>query len=84
MRLYDALNHALILVLQLSLPIILVATVVGLAVGLIQTLTQIQDQTLPMAVKLLAVAAVIILLGGALASQLVVFADDVFSRIAAP
>ncbi|AGT08875.1 type III secretion system export apparatus subunit SctS [Paracoccus aminophilus] len=83
MRLYETLNHALILVLQLSLPVIIVATAVGLVVGLVQTLTQIQDQTLPHAVKLLAVAGVIILLGGGLAMRLVAFASEVFSRIAA-
>ncbi|TWI35135.1 type III secretion system export apparatus subunit SctS [Paracoccus sulfuroxidans] len=83
MRLYETLNHALILVLQLSLPVIIAATAVGLIVGLIQALTQIQDQTLPMAVKLLAVSGVIIVLGAALSARLIAFTIDVFSRIAA-
>lgn len=83
MRLYETLNQALILVLQLSLPVIIAATAVGLIVGLIQALTQIQDQTLPMAVKLLAVSGVIIVLGAALSARLIAFTIDVFSRIAA-
>ncbi|WBU57187.1 type III secretion system export apparatus subunit SctS [Paracoccus sediminicola] len=82
MRLYDSLTQALILILQLSLPVIIAATAVGLVIGLVQALTQIQDQTLPHALKLLAVAGVIIILGGGLAAQLVAFAEDVFSRIA--
>ncbi|MDO5621567.1 MAG: type III secretion system export apparatus subunit SctS [Paracoccus sp. (in: a-proteobacteria)] len=82
MVLYEALNHALVLVMQLSLPVIIAATAVGLLIGLIQALTQIQDQTLPHAVKLVAVAITIMVLGAALTSQLVGFADDVFSRIA--
>lgn len=82
MRLYETLTHALILVVQLSMPIIIAATVVGLVIGLIQALTQIQDQTLPHAVKLLAVAGVIILMGAGLSMRLVAFAQDVFSRIA--
>lgn len=82
MGLYEALNHALVLVLQLSMPVIVAATVVGLLIGLLQALTQIQDQTLPHAVKLVAVAATIMLLGGALTAQLVGFADEVFARIA--
>lgn len=83
MRLYETLNHALLLVLQLSMPVIVAATVVGLIVGLIQALTQIQDQTLPMAVKLLAVSGVIILLGAGLSARLINFTIEVFSRIAA-
>lgn len=83
MRLYESLSHALILVLQLSLPVILAATAVGLVIGLIQALTQIQDQTLPHAVKLLAAAGVIIVLGGGLSARLIAFAADAFSRIAA-
>ncbi|SMO45254.1 type III secretion system export apparatus subunit SctS [Paracoccus laeviglucosivorans] len=82
MRLYESLNHALLLVLQLSLPVIVAATIIGLVIGLIQTLTQIQDQTLPHAVKLLAVAGVIILLGGGLSARLLAFATDMFARIA--
>ncbi|GLS80524.1 type III secretion system export apparatus subunit SctS [Paracoccus marinus] len=82
MPLYDSLNQALWLVLTLSMPVIIAATAVGLIVGLVQALTQIQDQTLPHAVKLVAAGAVLLLVGGGLASQLVRFADDVFSRIA--
>lgn len=81
MQLYDALSHALILVFQLSMPAIAVATVIGLIVGLLQALTQIQDQTLPQAVKLVAVGAVIMVTGAALSSKLVAFTIDIFSRI---
>ncbi len=47
--------HALLLVLWLSLPPILVASVVGILFSLIQALTQIQEQTLSFGVKLVAV-----------------------------
>jgi type III secretion HrpO family protein len=83
MELYGFVEASLILVLQMSMPVVLVATVVGLIVGLLQALTQIQDQTLPHAVKLAAVTVVIILLGSALSQQLVAFTIDVFNRIAA-
>jgi type III secretion protein S len=46
---------SLSLVLWTSLPVILIATVVGVGVSLIQALTQIQDQTLPFGIKLVAV-----------------------------
>ncbi|MGL9719354.1 EscS/YscS/HrcS family type III secretion system export apparatus protein [Symbiopectobacterium sp.] len=44
------------IVLLTSLPIIVVACVVGVLVSLLQALTQIQDQTLQFMIKLLAVA----------------------------
>lgn len=44
------------IVLITSLPIVLVASVVGVIVSLFQALTQIQDQTLQFMIKLLAVA----------------------------
>jgi type III secretion protein S len=49
-------NQALMTVLLLSAPALAVAIIVGLGVGLLQALTQIQDQTLPQAVKLVAAA----------------------------
>lgn len=48
------------LVLLLSLPTVIVASVVGVMVSLVQTLTQIQDQTLQFLIKLLAVCGVIV------------------------
>jgi type III secretion protein S len=43
------------LVLILSLPAVAVASLVGVVVSLVQTLTQIQDQTVQFLLKLLAV-----------------------------
>lgn len=83
MAISEALQLCLILVLQLSMPVIVVATVVGLVVGLLQALTQIQDQTLPHAVKLIAVGLVIIVLGASLSNRLVDYTVQVFGRIAA-
>jgi type III secretion protein S len=44
------------LVLLLSVPVIVVASVVGVIVSLVQALTQVQDQTLPFLAKLIAVS----------------------------
>jgi type III secretion protein S len=54
-------SEALLLVLVLSMPPIIIATLVGLAVSLLQALTQIQEQTLSFAVKLICVSLVILL-----------------------
>lgn len=61
---------AVVLVLLLSLPPILVATVVGVIVSLVQALTQIQEQTLPFAIKLIAVVVVMVATAPWLGSQL--------------
>ena len=53
--------RALILVLWLSLPPIIVASVVGILFSLIQALTQIQEQTLSFGVKLVAVGVTLYL-----------------------
>ena len=57
-------NEALILVLILSMPPIIVATLVGVLVSLVQALTQVQEQTLGFAVKLIVVTVVILVTAG--------------------
>ena len=53
----DQLTQAMVLVMWLSMPPIIVASGVGIIISLLQALTQIQEQTLSFAVKLIAVAA---------------------------
>lgn len=54
-------GQALMLTLLLSMPPIIAAAGVGLIISLIQALTQIQEQTLPFAFKLIAVVISIFL-----------------------
>lgn len=64
MDIVDVTSHvvrALLLTLWLSLPTIVVASVVGTLFSLLQALTQIQEQTLSFAVKLVAVGMTIYL-----------------------
>ncbi|TDR76595.1 type III secretion system export apparatus subunit SctS [Paludibacterium purpuratum] len=42
------------LVLILSMPVVLVAAIVGILISLLQALTQVQDQTTPFLIKLVA------------------------------
>jgi type III secretion HrpO family protein len=55
-------NRTMYLVLLLSAVPVAVATLVGLAIGLFQTVTQLQEQTLPYGAKLLSVCLSILLL----------------------
>jgi type III secretion protein S len=64
---YASVNNALVTVLYISGPVLLVAVAIGFTIGLLQAVTQIQDQTLPQAVKLLTVLVLIIIFGGAMA-----------------
>ena len=50
-------NKALYMVLILSSVPVIVATVVGIVVAILQAITHIQEQTLPFGIKLLAVCA---------------------------
>ena len=59
--LVNYMTKALYLTLWLSLPPIIVASVVGTLFSLFQALTQIQEQTLSFAVKLIAVMATLAL-----------------------
>lgn len=64
-----------------SAPALLVATAVGVGVSLLQALMQLQDQTLPFFVKLIAVSITITLTGSWVAGQLVIFAKSILDAI---
>ncbi|SDA41593.1 type III secretion protein S [Pseudomonas sp. NFACC15-1] len=70
-------NKTLYLILLMVAWPIIVATVVGLVVGLIQTVTQLQEQTLPFGFKLSAVAACLFLLSGWYGETLLDFSREV-------
>jgi len=72
-------QKALMVVLMLSAPALIIAIVIGLGVGLLQALTQIQDQTLPQAVKLVAVLCLLIFVLPMLAGQVSSLADQVLA-----
>ena len=80
------LNYAqqcLILVLKLSLIPIVVATVLGLIVSLLQALTQIQEQTLGFAVKLIAISITIMAASSWMGGELLLYTRDIFNNFAA-
>lgn len=64
-----------------SAPSLIVATIVGIIVSLVQALMQLQDQTLPFFVKLVSVSITIALTGGWVAGQLVLFAKNILEAI---
>ncbi|KAB7715305.1 MAG: EscS/YscS/HrcS family type III secretion system export apparatus protein [Plesiomonas shigelloides] len=69
-------NKALYLVLLMSAWPIIIATCIGLLVGLFQTVTQLQEQTLPFGIKLLGVSLCLFLLSGWYGETLVTFGRE--------
>jgi type III secretion HrpO family protein len=72
------------LIFYLSMPVIGAATAVGLVVAMIQTLIQLQEQTLGFAVKLATVIAVFILSGAWMTAQMLQFTEQILTKIGAP
>ncbi len=65
MEAFDGLlHHALVLAALLCLPVLGVATLIGMLVAVAQAATQVQEQTLSLLPKLVAVGACVALLGG--------------------
>lgn len=71
-------TQALYLTLWLSMPPIAVAAIVGTLFSLFQALTQIQEQTLSFAIKLIAVFVTILLTARWLSGELYNFTISVF------
>lgn len=75
---YEFTLKALMLVLMLSMPPIILATLTGLLVSLLQALTQIQEQTLGFAVKLIMVIMTLVLASSWMSAELLNYADYIF------
>lgn len=71
-------NSALLVVLKLTAVPIVFATIVGIIVGLFQTIMQIQEQTLPFGLKMLAVFASIFMLMEWFSAEMMNFATQAF------
>lgn len=71
-------EHALVLVLALSLPIVLSAALASALVGLLQAITQIHDTVMAHLARLLAVAIALSVGGPWIGSELTAFARRLF------
>lgn len=75
-------SDALLLTLVLSMPPIVVATVIGVVVALIQAITQIQEQTLSFAIKLICVSVVLLGTASWMGGEMFRYTQRVFAEIA--
>ena len=76
------LKQGLALTLMLSLPTVIVIAVVGLAVALLQAVTQVQESSIGFGIKLIAGVAVLALTSQWMGSELFNFIDSIFTAIA--
>jgi flagellar biosynthesis protein FliQ len=74
--LLDILRHALWIALVVSTPVLFVALAVGLAIGLLQALTSVQEMTLTFVPKLAAILLVFWITMGFSGQTLVRFYQD--------
>ena len=77
----DICLQAMIVAAKLSAPILVTALVVGLAIALIQSITQLQEATLSFVPKAAAVAIALVICGHWMISEMVSFTNDLFARI---
>lgn len=76
-------RDAMLVMLQLSGPLLLVALVVGLLMSLLQAITQINEATLAFVPKILAIGLALMLLGPFMLATLSGYAHLLFDRIVA-
>ena len=81
-QILDYAQMCLVLVLRLSLIPIVVATVIGIIVSLLQALTQVQEQTLGFAVKLIAISLTLLACASWMVSSLLLYTQDIFTHFA--
>ena len=81
-QLLDYAQKCLIIVLQLSMIPIVVATVLGILVSLLQALTQIQEQTLGFAVKLIAISITLLACASWMGGTIFSYTQEIFTRFA--
>jgi flagellar biosynthesis protein FliQ len=78
----DIARDAIIVLLQVSGPIMLVGLAIGLVVSLIQAITHIQEMTLAFVPKIIAIFASLLLFAPFMIAQLVAFMERIAQRIA--
>jgi flagellar biosynthetic protein FliQ len=75
--------QAMLVSAKLAAPILITALVVGFAVSLVQSITQIQEPTLSFVPKAVGVALALLICGQWMISVMLTFTTDMFQRIPA-
>ncbi len=73
--------QTMLVALKLSAPILVTSLVIGFAVSLFQSVTQIQEFTLSFVPKLIGVGVALLISGNWMLHTLVSFTNDLFERL---
>jgi flagellar biosynthesis protein FliQ len=73
--------QAMLAAARISAPILLTALAIGLVVGLLQTVTQLQEATLTFVPKFVACGLVLLLSGSWMLRELTGFTQELFSMV---
>jgi flagellar biosynthetic protein FliQ len=74
-------RDTLIVTMEVAMPILIVGLVVGVAISLFQAVTQISELTLTFVPKLLAILAVVVILGPWMLRTMLRFTAHMFSSL---
>ena len=74
-------NGGIIQILLLTAPILIVGTVVGLIISILQATTQIQDQTISFVPKIVAIMAALIIFGPWMFTVLRTYTIGIFNQL---
>ena len=77
----DIAIQTMMITAKLAAPILIVSLAIGVAVSLLQSVTQVQEYTLTFVPKLAGIAIVIVVAGSWMLHQLVAFTQDLFDRV---
>ncbi len=77
----DLAQKSLIVVLQVSAPMLGLSLIVGLAISIFQATSQIQEQTLSFVPKIIAIVAGIVLFGSWMLKVLVEFTLSIYTNL---
>jgi type III secretion protein S len=81
LNILDITREGLFLVLWVSLPVVVVATLTALIVAVLQAVTQVQDQSIGQSIRLIAVMAAIVVTAGWLGRYVMRFAERAFHTL---
>ena len=73
-------TDALVLAAKVAGPFLVVVLAIGLIVGLIQSVTQLQEQTLSFVPKLIGAAVVVAVSGSWMLDEMVAFGNELMAR----
>ncbi len=74
-------TQAMNVAFKVAMPLLLAGLVVGLIVSVFQAVTQIQEQTLAFIPKVVAIAAVLVILGPWMLGQILTYTADLYNGI---